>query len=138
MGNLAERLKACREEMGFNQAQLAQSAGLKNQSIIGMFETGARKQSSHLPAIAAALGVAVLWLQYGQGSKRTDGQPPAEHPPLSIAPTVRVAPPELSVEELILIDGYWLAEPILKGAMIATANSVIERLGHRKGEPKKA
>jgi len=70
MNTLGERLKTCREAMKLKQGELAARAGLRNQSIIGMLEIGERKQSSHLPAIASALGVNVLWLQYGRGPMR--------------------------------------------------------------------
>jgi transcriptional regulator with XRE-family HTH domain len=73
MATLGERLQACRQELGLKQGQLAAKAGLKNQSIIGMLETGGRRQSAHLPAIAAALGVNVLWLQYEKGPKYPPG-----------------------------------------------------------------
>lgn len=67
MENLAKRLLKKREEAGLSQAQLAAKAKLKNQSIIGMLESGARKSSSHIPAIANALGVESLWLSSGIG-----------------------------------------------------------------------
>jgi len=48
-----------------------------------MLESGDRKRSSHLPAIARALGVEVLWLQYGEGPKNKPlASPPGDrrHP----------------------------------------------------------
>lgn len=79
METLAERLKAKREAMKLTQGGLATRAGLRNQSIIGMLETGERKNSSHLPAIAAALGVNVLWLQYGGSQDESDPVPPGDN-----------------------------------------------------------
>lgn len=73
MNTLAERLKACREDAGFTQAELAQRAKLKNQSIIGGLESGSRKTSSHIPLIANALGVSPLWLSNGIGEKLAQG-----------------------------------------------------------------
>ena len=67
MKTLATRLKDRRDELGLTQTELAKRAGLKSQSIIGMLESGEMKNSSHLPAIAKALGVEVLWLQYEDG-----------------------------------------------------------------------
>lgn len=70
METLADRLKKAREEKGMNQTELAKKAHLKNQSIIGSLESGHRKSSSHIPAIAQALGVEALWLADGIGPKR--------------------------------------------------------------------
>ena len=67
METLAKRLKAKREAAGLSQSQLADKAKIKNQSIIGMLESGARKTSSHIPKIANALGVESLWLSSGTG-----------------------------------------------------------------------
>lgn len=58
MNTLAERLTSAREEKGWTQPELAQAARVKNQSTIGMLESGARKSSSYIPAIANALNVA--------------------------------------------------------------------------------
>ncbi|SEN71597.1 helix-turn-helix domain-containing protein [Nitrosomonas marina] len=70
MNNLASRLKNCREELGLTQGELAKRAGVKNQSIIGSLESGYRKRSSYIPAIASVLGVDPLWLATGKGDKR--------------------------------------------------------------------
>lgn len=67
MDTLAQRLVAKREALGLSQQELAKKAKLKSQSIIGMLESGARKSSSHIPAIANALGVESLWLSSGIG-----------------------------------------------------------------------
>lgn len=67
MDSLAKRLTTKREVLGLSQSELAKKAKLKNQSIIGMLESGARKSSSHIPAIAHALGVESLWLSSGIG-----------------------------------------------------------------------
>lgn len=69
METVADRLKSCRAELGWTQVQLAKKARLKNQSIIGALESGYRKKSAHIPAIAFALGVSALWLASGKGSK---------------------------------------------------------------------
>ncbi len=58
--------------------------------------------------------------------------PPAEPSP------VRLSPPELTREEMTLIDGFRLAEPLLRASMLAAADSAIDRLGKRQEEAKKA
>jgi transcriptional regulator with XRE-family HTH domain len=93
MKTLAERLAACREDRGLTQTQLAKNARLKNQSIIGSLESGHRKSSSYIPAIADALGVNSLWLASGKGKKELNTEPPtrlahltkllADHPEIS-------------------------------------------------------
>lgn len=69
MSLLSDRLKDARAESGMTQEELAKAAKLKNQSIIGMLESGQRKKSSYVPAIANALGVSALWLSTGTGPK---------------------------------------------------------------------
>ncbi|GHT94272.1 transcriptional regulator [Betaproteobacteria bacterium] len=76
METLKTRLKECRLEAGISQEELARRARLKNQSIIGALESGSRKTSSYIPAIAVALGVESLWLAEGRGQKRRDGGEP--------------------------------------------------------------
>lgn len=66
---LRARIKTTRKLLGLTQAQLAKNAGLKNQSIVGMLESGDHMASVHLPALAKALGVNVIWLQTGEGQK---------------------------------------------------------------------
>lgn len=73
MDTLAKRLTAKREALGLSQSELAKKAKLKGQSIIGMLESGARKSSSHIPAIANALGVESLWLSSGIGPESKAG-----------------------------------------------------------------
>lgn len=69
MTTVAHRLKELRASLDLTQAELAKRAHLKNQSIIGALESGARKKSSHIPAIAKALGVEAFWLAEGKGPK---------------------------------------------------------------------
>ena len=69
MSLLSDRLKDARAESGMTQEALAKAAKLKNQSIIGMLESGHRQKSSYVPAIANALGVSALWLSTGTGHK---------------------------------------------------------------------
>lgn len=70
MDTLAKRLVAVRKEAGLSQAELAKLAGVKNQSTIGMLESGERKKSTYIPAIAVALNVSALWLADGRGLKQ--------------------------------------------------------------------
>lgn len=70
METLAQRLTKKREEAKLSQSELARRARLKNQSIIAMLESGARKTSSYIPQIANALGVESLWLSSGIGPER--------------------------------------------------------------------
>lgn len=77
MKTLAERLVSARSEKGLTQDQLAKAAGIKNQSTIGMLESGERRRSSYLAEIAEVLGVRAFWLATGRGPKysATIGQP---------------------------------------------------------------
>lgn len=67
MNSVGERLKWARERLGIGQTELAKRAGLKNQSIVGSLESGHRKNSSHVPALADALGINPKWLSTGKG-----------------------------------------------------------------------
>ena len=82
MTTLSKRLKEAREEIGLTQGQLAKAAGLKNQSIIGALESGARKTSSHIPSIAAVCNVTALWLSKGTGQKYESES--KSHPPVTL------------------------------------------------------
>ena len=62
--------------MGWNKAELRRRAGLKSPSTLTELESGVITQSPQLPAIANALGVEVLWLQYGRGPRRRGTQIP--------------------------------------------------------------
>ena len=84
MKTLAERLAEVRAEKGLTQGGLAKAAGLKNQSIIGNLESGHRKNSSHIPAIAAALGVSAMWLSSGRGHR-------SESEALLLSPNIHLA-----------------------------------------------
>lgn len=87
MDTLSTRLAAARAEARLTQTELARAAGLKNQSIVGSLESGHRKNSSHTPALAAALGVNALWLAEGRGPKRpADAPTPPEPSNVSAAP----------------------------------------------------
>lgn len=71
MNTLADRLKKEREAKGWRKADLQRAAGIKSASTLTDLEKGAT-ESPQLGKIAAALGVNVLWLQYGTGPKTTD------------------------------------------------------------------
>lgn len=70
MNSLAIRLITARLEAGLTQDELARAAGVKNQSTIGMLESGARKKTSYITALAEALKVSPIWLAEGRGPKR--------------------------------------------------------------------
>lgn len=72
MDTLGKRLKDARESAGITQAELAKRVHV-NQSIIGSLESGHRKASSYIPAIADALGVNALWLSAGKGNRAAFG-----------------------------------------------------------------
>lgn len=65
MEEMKDRLIAARKEKKLSQAALAKEIGV-NQSIIGSIESGYRKTSAYIPAIANVLGVEALWLTDGK------------------------------------------------------------------------
>lgn len=75
MDTFAKRLKYARERKELTQAQLAHLIGLKFQSAVGNWETGARKQPRNILALAAALGVRPEWLESGSGAMLIADQP---------------------------------------------------------------
>ncbi len=89
MTTVSSRLKELRTELGLSQAELAKRAHLKNQSIIGALESGYRKKSSHIPAIAKALGVEALWLAEGKGPIKTNATQSAQEARIPVAPYVK-------------------------------------------------
>lgn len=103
MDTLAKRLKAKREDAHLSQAELAKLAGLKNQSIIAMLETGERKTSSHVPKIAKALGVEALWLSSGIGPEKVCKTVQLSEQAMKIALAVNEMPQEYQDALLHLI-----------------------------------
>lgn len=69
MTTLAERLIEAREDLGWKKSDLRRAAKIKSASTLTEIESGKRTESPQLPTIASALGVSVLWLQHGRGSK---------------------------------------------------------------------
>lgn len=65
MEELKDRLIAARKEKKLSQKALAKAIGT-NQSVIGSLESGYRKTSAYIPAIASVLGVEALWLTDGK------------------------------------------------------------------------
>lgn len=88
MKTLAERISESRKEAGLTQGQLAKAAGIKNQSTIGMLESGDRKKTTFIAEIASALGVNAQWLSHGVGPRKSGEKNEAtlinlsEHPDL--------------------------------------------------------
>ncbi|MHA3602580.1 helix-turn-helix domain-containing protein [Yersinia enterocolitica] len=64
MGTISERLKQKRSELNLTQAELAEKAGIKQQSI-QQIESGATKRPRFLFEIASALQCEPSWLLYG-------------------------------------------------------------------------
>ena len=62
MNSLGERLKERRKQLGFTQGHLAMLVGV-SQNAIQKIEAGGN--TSHVIALAKALGVTPDWLQYG-------------------------------------------------------------------------
>lgn len=80
MSELKDRLKEARKDAKLSQAKLAQLAGLKNQSIVGNIENGHRKTTTYIVQLARVLKVEPLWLDKGEGPKRTENQSPGNAP----------------------------------------------------------
>lgn len=65
METISERLKQKRVELNLTQAELAEKAGIKQQSI-QQIESGATKRPRYLFEIALALKCDPSWLLYGK------------------------------------------------------------------------
>ena len=99
MSSLAERLKECREEVGWKKSELRRRAGLRSASTLTSLEKGETVESPQLGAIADALGVEVMWLQYGKGPKQKGSPNPAtqlSESALQVARLIDSLPKELS------------------------------------------
>lgn len=68
---LAERLKLAMDMKGFNQAQLAEAAGIAQPSIFKIL-SGKTQKSGHIVEIAVALGVRPEWLDMNLGPMKID------------------------------------------------------------------
>lgn len=73
MNTIAERITAVRTEKGWRKSELQRRAGLRSASTITELENGTIFDSPQLPLIANALGVNVMWLQFGRGKKYLGG-----------------------------------------------------------------
>ncbi|MDJ0023082.1 helix-turn-helix transcriptional regulator [Pantoea eucrina] len=65
METISQRLKQKRAELNLTQAQLAEKAGMKQQSY-QQIEAGTTKRPRYLFELAAALKCDPLWLLYGK------------------------------------------------------------------------
>ncbi len=65
---IGDRIRATREAAKMSRAELAERSGVPYPTLAGL-EVGDQKQSTRLPALAAALGVSALWLSTGKGHK---------------------------------------------------------------------
>ncbi|ELX9578604.1 helix-turn-helix transcriptional regulator [Escherichia coli] len=68
METISQRLKQKRTELNLTQAQLAEKAGMKQQSI-QQIEAGETKRPRFLLELASALGCEPSWLLYGKVKK---------------------------------------------------------------------
>ncbi|MEN8291853.1 XRE family transcriptional regulator [Acinetobacter radioresistens] len=82
--DLGERLKQARKNAKLSQVQLAEAVGIK-QSTISQLEKGLMQSSTHLPALAKALGVNSYWLQTGM--EKPEAKEPVE-PSTSLTPNL--------------------------------------------------
>ena len=101
MSSLAERLKECREELGWKKSELRRRAGLRSASTLTSLEKGETVESPQLGAIADALGVEVMWLQHGKGPKQKGSPNPAtqfSENALHVAKLIDSLPKELSAK----------------------------------------
>lgn len=74
MPNLGTRLSDLRKRAGLKRAELAELAGLKAESHVGLIETGARKSplAATLSGLARVLGTDVDYLLSGKGDPPGD------------------------------------------------------------------
>lgn len=70
METISQRLKQKREEMNLSQAQLAEKAGMTQQSLQAI-EAGNTKRPRFLLEIATALQCDAHWLLYGEHHSST-------------------------------------------------------------------
>ena len=141
MKTLAERLTAAREKMGWTQPELARAAGVKNQSTIGMLESGARRSSSYIPAIANALKVSALWLADGV-EPRALSEVADNH----TAPATALREPagtdleqmsiearaKILAEQAAEVASLWMALPLARRT--ALLSQLRDEAGHRPGD----
>ncbi|EHB5926029.1 helix-turn-helix domain-containing protein [Citrobacter freundii] len=65
METISQRIKQKREELNLSQAQLAEKAGMKQQSLQAI-EAGTTKRPRFLFELASALHCDPKWLLYGE------------------------------------------------------------------------
>lgn len=82
MNTIGNRVRQCRLDKGWVQADLATAAGV-SQSTIGNIEAGIRDGKQSLYAIAEALDVNYKWLSEGVGPKVGVQEPPPRYATLS-------------------------------------------------------
>jgi transcriptional regulator with XRE-family HTH domain len=70
METISHRLKQKREEMSLSQSQLAELAGMKQQSLQAI-EAGTTKRPRFLIELARVLKCDPYWLQYGDSQEKS-------------------------------------------------------------------
>lgn len=78
--SIAERVKDCREGLGWTQALLAEKVGTSQQAI-QQLENGETKRPRYLPELCAAFNCSIKWLLSGEGPPPTIHHPDSEIPP---------------------------------------------------------
>ena len=72
MGNIGERLRARRKELGLSQRELANLTGIKQPTIANL-ESGRNQGSTYVAQLASALDCRASWLATGHGPKEEKG-----------------------------------------------------------------
>ncbi|MCU7845324.1 MAG: helix-turn-helix transcriptional regulator [Candidatus Thiodiazotropha sp. (ex Monitilora ramsayi)] len=85
---LGQRTKAERDAQGLTQEELAEKAGIKQQTLQALEKRNSRR-SEHAAALAVALGVNLEWLIDGKGKKRGGSHAIAEPPPKRYGETTK-------------------------------------------------
>lgn len=68
MGTLGQRLKQCRKDSGYKQAEVCARTGIK-QGTLSELENDKYPTSSFVPQLAQLYGVDAMWLATGSGTK---------------------------------------------------------------------
>jgi len=104
VNTFASRLADARNKKGLSQIELARLVGVKPGSI-GNYESGIRKSSRQIVAIAKALGVDPTWLETGKGPRHppeaVESHNQEFHVAQPVSPYGSKVPPRMTWEELM-------------------------------------